>query len=66
MTNVKLCKYELEILQECADWWPARPWRAAVGAALEFLYARKFIDRLGRVTERGEAALREASKEDKQ
>lgn len=45
--------HELEILRECAGLKPARSWGAAVGAALEVLRGRGFVDLSGRATDKG-------------
>lgn len=55
----KLCDYEVEILRECAGEIPARPWGAAVGAALEALRGNGYVDRTGHVTAKGRQYLAE-------
>jgi hypothetical protein len=54
------CKYELEVLRECAGEKPARGWGAAVGQALECLRGSGYIDANGEPTPKGLAALRDA------
>lgn len=55
----EMTEMEREILEEVAGKREARPWGAAVGACLEFLWGNGYISREfgGQVTEKGWAAL---------
>ena len=52
-----LCKYEIEILRECAGEIKPRPWGAAVGAALGVLRGSGYIDAAGVATLKGRGLL---------
>lgn len=51
-----MCEFELQILAECAGVRDARPWAAAVGAALKTLRSGGYIIEW-KVTPKGEAVL---------
>jgi hypothetical protein len=63
MMSNRLCKFEIEILRECAGDVEPRPWGASVGAALEYLHGSGYIDDDG-LTDRGRDALLEANNEE--
>lgn len=54
-----MCKFEYEILAECAGLRAQRLWGAAVGAALEHLRGMQYITRAGEITDAGRKALAE-------
>jgi len=56
---MSLTDFEREILEECAGLKPARPWGAAVGAALETLRSDGLVSFGDRPTPAGWLSLKE-------
>ena len=59
-----LTEWEFQILREVACEIPASPWGAAIGEALEHLFANGYTtDTFGQITEKGRRLLADRSAE---